>query len=97
MDEEPFETDGYRVLKGKVGKRVMKNVPHLGTGFIVNQKIFDSIIDFYSISSRLSVLRFKCVNKKYTMINFHAPINNDNKTNLEKVNTEWDLLDELTK
>lgn len=42
----------------------------------------------------MSLLTIKCKNKKYTFINCHAPINDDNKENPNKVDEFWDLLDD---
>lgn len=95
LDEESFESGGFRILKGKPGTRVMKNVPHLGTGFVINKKVLDSIISFESTSERLSTLSFKSTNKVYTIVNAHAPINIDNKKNKVKVEIFWDKLDDM--
>ena len=53
-DQEPMESQGYRIYKGIPGKRVMKQCPQFGTGFVVNLKILESIIDFKAQSPRLS-------------------------------------------
>lgn len=93
VDEDTFESDGFRIFKGKVGNRKMKNMPHLGTAFMVRKKFLDSVTDFRSVNARLSFLTIKALNKKYTLINAHAPINNDNRTNPEKVEEFWDELE----
>lgn len=36
-DQEPMESQGYRIYKGTPGKRVMKQCPQFGTGFVVSQ------------------------------------------------------------
>lgn len=98
LDEETFESDGFRIFKGKTGDKIMKNVPHLGTAFIVNKKFLNNVIDFKSKNSRLSQITIKSRNKRYTLINAHAPINHDNKRNPEKVEDFWEKLeDELLK
>lgn len=94
MDEDTFESGGFRILKGKTGTRVMKNMPHLGTGFVIDKKVLDSIISFESTSERLCTLTFKSTNKVYTIVNAHAPINIDNKKKKEKVQLFWDKLDD---
>lgn len=94
-DTHPFESEGFRILKGKVGKRVMKNVPHLGTAFIVSCKILDSIIDFQSPNGRLCTLAFRSTNKIYTVINVHAPTNQANKTNKEETDKFWEELEDV--
>ncbi|KAI5715793.1 hypothetical protein M8J77_022481 [Diaphorina citri] len=93
-DECSFESEGFRVLKGKPGRRVTKNIPHLGTGFIVNKKIVNSILDFSSVCGRLSTLSFKSINKAYTIVNFHAPTNETNKKDPESVDKLWEKLEE---
>lgn len=95
IDENNFDSEGFRIYKGKVGKRIMKNTPHLGTGFIINKTILDSIINFESLSERLSTLTFKSANKVYTIVNAHAPINEDNRKNKEKVELFWEQLDDV--
>ena len=93
MDEDTMEYDGYRIFKGITGKKIMKNMPHLGTAFMVDKKSLNSVVDFKSLNERISLLTIKSLNKKYTLINVHAPINNDNKLNLEKVEEFWDNLE----
>lgn len=73
----------------------MKNMPHLGTAFIIDKTILHSIVEFDSQSERISSLTFKSTNKMYTIVNAHAPINEDNKKNKEKVETFWNQLDDL--
>lgn len=94
-DENVFDSEGFRIYKGKKGVRIMKNTPHLGTGFIINKNILDSILDFESHNERLSLLTFKSTNKIYTIVNAHAPINKENRTNSEKVELFWDKLDDV--
>lgn len=95
LDENNFDSGGFRIYKGKVGKRIMKNTPHLGTGFIIDKNILDSIINFESQSERLSTLTFKSTNSVYTIVNAHAPINEDNNKNKGKVERFWDQLDDV--
>ena len=78
-DEYPFDSEGYRIYKGKPGKRVMANCPQFGTGFIVDKSILDSVTTFKSYSGRLSTMTIKSANKIYTLINGHAPTNIANK------------------
>lgn len=95
-DQNPIESQGYRLYKGIPGKVVMKKCPQFGCGFLVNLKIIDSIQDFKSQSSRISTLTFKTANKIYTIINAHAPTNikNYNKKDREESDKCWELLDE---
>lgn len=92
-DSAPFESDGFRIFKSKTERRILKGVPHLGTGFIVDKRILPSITDFKPISNRLCTLSFKCTNKIYTIVNAHAPIDIDNIKDPETVETYWELLE----
>ena len=94
-DEHIFESEGYRIFKGKPGKRVIKNIPQLGTAFIVSCKILNSVTDFHSPNGRLSILSFTCANKSCTLVNVHAPINRDNKTNKEETDKFWEELEDF--
>lgn len=78
IDQEPMESQGYRIYKGIPGKRVMKQCPQFGTGFVVNLKIIESIVEFKAQSPRLSTLTIKAANRMYTIINAHAPTNDKN-------------------
>lgn len=49
-----LDSENYMIYKGKPGKRVMKNVPHLGPAFIINKNVIESFQDFYSPSERIS-------------------------------------------
>lgn len=93
LDENVVDTQHYRIYKGKPAVRIMKNMPMFGTAFYVKKYIIDSIIGFKSKSERMSMLTIKCKNKNYTLINCHAPINEDNRRNPQKVNEFWDLLE----
>lgn len=92
-DENPFDSERFRIYKSKPGKRVMKNVPQFGMGFIVNKKILPSIIEFKSINERIATLTFKAGNKIYTLINVHAPTNEKNRTQKEQTENFWTTLD----
>ena len=95
-DQEPMESQGYRIYKGIPGKRVMKNCPQFGTGFVISLKIIDSIIEFQTQSPRLSTLTIKVANKVYTIINAHAPTNdkNNRREHREEVDRFWEQLDQ---
>ncbi|XP_067124356.1 craniofacial development protein 2-like [Centruroides vittatus] len=98
IDINTTDSDNYRYFKGKPGKRIMRNTPHLGTAFCVHRTIVNSITKFQSPSGRLSLLTIKCANKSYTLINCHAPINEDNRKNPTKVEQFWEQLeDEISK
>lgn len=62
-DQDPIESQGYRLYKGIPGKRVLKNCPQFGNGFLINLKIIDSVIEFKSQSPRLATLTLKSANK----------------------------------
>lgn len=96
VDQQPLESQGYRIYNGIPGKRVMKQCPQFGTGFMVNLKIIDSIIEFKAHSPRLSTLSIKTANRVYTIINAHAPTNdkNNRKEHMEDVESFWELLDQ---
>lgn len=97
-DQEPIESQGYRIYKGIPGKRVMKQCPQFGTGFVVSLKIIESVVEFKAQSPRLSTLTIKAANKMYTIINAHAPTNdkNNKKEHREEVEKFWELLDQTT-
>lgn len=93
LDENTMESDGYRIYKGKPGYTISKGrLPLLGTAFVVKKSIMDSITNFSSPSERISFLTFRSGNKSYTIINAHAPINQDNKRNKEKVEDFWEAI-----
>lgn len=94
-DKEAFESEGYRIFKGKTGERVASNIPHLGTAFVVSCRILNSVIDFQSFNGRISTLSIRCTNKLYTLVNVHAPINRANKTNKEETDIFWEELEEI--
>lgn len=95
FDQEPMETQGFRMYKGIPGKRAMRNVPQFGTGFIVDLRIADSIVDFQAVNPRLAILTIKASNKIYTLINAHTPTNDKNQRLQYKEETEefWNQLD----
>ena len=83
----------YRLFKSKTNKRILKNTPHLGVAFAISKNILSSITDVKPINNRLMTISLKCANKTYTLINVHMPINQENKSNPEKVNKAWEVLD----
>lgn len=92
-DENTLDFGNYRLFKSKTNKRILKNTPHLGVGFAVSNVILNSITDVKPINERLMTISLKSANKMYTLINAHMPINQENKTNPEKVNKSWDTLE----
>lgn len=94
-DQDPLESGGYRLYKGPPGRRVMKNVPQFGVGFLVHNSIFDSIEEFSSTSPRMALLTVKVENKTYTLINVHAPTNDKNNKAIEETEQFWEELDQL--
>ena len=94
-DENHFDTENYRIYKGKPAIR--KGTPTMfGTGFAVHKSVRDNILDFNSISERISTITFKSGNKKYTVINVHAPTNDHNRKKPQEVVDFWEDLEELT-
>lgn len=93
--QEPYESQGYRIYQGIPGKRVMKNMPQFGTGFIVKNSVIESVKDFKAYSDRLATLTIKITNKFYIIINAHAPTNVKNTTDKKSVDEFWDLLDQV--
>ncbi|XP_014286812.1 craniofacial development protein 2-like [Halyomorpha halys] len=87
-DTEALESGDFKIYKGPPDKKIMRGMPHLGTAFIVDKKFLNTVVGFKEVSSRLSLLT-----KKYTTINAHAPINEDNKKNSEKVEQFWEILE----
>lgn len=95
-DENAFESEGYRIYKGKPAIKNKQNVSILGTAFMVKRNLTESITNFTSPSERISLLSFRSANKGYTIINAHAPTNTDNRKNPEKVEQFWETLEDET-
>lgn len=95
-DENAMESNGYRIYKGKPAIKNTKNISMFGTAFMVKQNLTESITNFTSPSERISFLSFRSGNKGYTIINGHAPINQHNRTNKEKVEEFWEMLENET-
>lgn len=93
--KEPYESQGFRFYQGIPGKRVMRNVPQFGTGFVIMKDIQHAIIDFKPYTERIATLSLKFTNKIYTIINAHAPTNKTNNTDRQSVDKFWDLLDQI--
>lgn len=70
----------------------MANISIIGTAFYINKMMMNYVRDFaISKLERLSLLTFKRKNKKYILINCHAPIK-DNEMDLQKVDDFWNLI-----
>lgn len=80
-----YNTDNFRIYKGKPAKKIRDKIPLWGTGFAIHNSVLDSVIEFTSPSERISLLSIKAANKAYTLINVHAPTNHYNKTYPESV------------
>lgn len=94
-DENHFNTENYRIYKGKPAVR--RGTPTLfGTGFAVHKSVTDNILDFNSISERISAITFKSGNKRYTIINAHAPTNDHNRKKPQDVDDFWEDMEEFT-
>lgn len=76
-DQEPMDHKDTEFTRN-TREKVMKQCPQIGTGFVVNLQIIESIIEFKAKSPRLSTLTIKAGNRIYTIINAHAPTNNKN-------------------
>lgn len=100
ISDEVSAIGNYRILKGRPAIKVKKSEKTknqmliLGTAFFVHNSITESIVDFRSPSPRLSILTLTSGNKFYTIFNAHAPINEDNRKNPEKVEEFWSQLEE---
>ena len=71
---------------------------YVGTAFLVDTKFRNSVKDFCCPQRQIVLLTFSAFNKKYILIDCHAPIYQDNRSNLDKVDEFWDSLeDELSK
>lgn len=93
--QEPYESQGFRIYQGIPGKRVMKNVPQFGTGFIVENTIINSVKEFRAYTDRIATLTIRSANKTYTLVNVHAPTNEKNRTDPKPVEGFWNLLDQI--
>lgn len=94
MDEHHFDTENFRIYKGKPAIQI-NNGPYLfGTAFAVHHSIKDAVIDFNSTSERISTLSIKSANKAYTLINAHAPTNDYNKKDPITAEEFWETLEE---
>lgn len=96
MDEGHFNTENFRIYKGKPAVKSRDKLPLFGTGFAVHNSALDSVIDFSSPNERVSLLSIKSANKAYTLINVHAPTNHHNKSDPEMVENFWEILEETT-
>ena len=95
-DEGHFNSENFRIYKGKPAIKVGDKLPLLGTGFAVHNSVLDSVIDFASPNERVSLLSVKSANKAYTLINVHAPTNHHNKSDPETVENFWESLEETS-
>lgn len=95
-DQETIDYGNYRIYKSKTDKRVCKGAPILGMAFVVHKSIIESVTEVTPINNRLMTMRIKCANKKYTIINAHAPTNGANKTDAEDTEKYWETLDRVT-
>lgn len=73
-DKNAFESEGYRIFKGKIGSIETNNAAYLETSFAVSCRILNSVIDLQSFISRISLLCISYTNKTYTIVNAHALI-----------------------
>jgi exonuclease III len=96
IDQNHFDTENHRIYKGKPAVQHNGGPKQFGTAFVVHKSIRDSVIDFNSASECISTLSLKSANKAYTLINTHAPTNEHNRKNPQKVDDFWDQLEETT-
>jgi Reverse transcriptase (RNA-dependent DNA polymerase) len=94
-DEETADYGNYRIFKSKTDKRIARGAPHLGMAFIVHKSVLKSIKEVTPVNNRLMTMRIQCANKKYTMINVHAPTNVDNKKNPIETEKFWEKLENV--
>lgn len=77
----------YRLVKSKTERLVTRGAPLLGMAFMVHRNMINSIKEINPINNKLMTIHIQCANKKYTMINIHAPTNGDNKINPKTTET----------
>lgn len=94
-DEETSEYGNYRIFKSKTDKRIGRGAPHLGMAFIVHKSVLSSIKEVTPVNNRIMTMRLQCANKKYTMVNVHAPTNGDNKKNPIETEKFWENLENI--
>lgn len=92
-DEDTMDYRNYRIFKSKTEIRVARDAPLLGMAFMVHKKIVNSIRGVTPINNRLMTMRIQCANKKYTIINSHAPTNGDNKKDSKSTEHYWATLE----
>ena len=95
-DEDHFNSEKFRIYKGKPAIKVRDKHPLLATGSAIHNSVLDSVIDFTSPSERISLLSVKSGNKAYTLINVQAPTNHHNKIDPKTVENFWETLEETT-
>ena len=93
-DNETMDYGNYRIFKSKTQQRVAKGAPIFGMAFLVHKSIMNSVKDVTPVNNRLMTIRIQSANKKYTLINAHAPTNIDNKKNPETVERFWGQLED---
>ena len=91
-DEETTDYGNYRIFKSKTEKRVARGAPMLGMAVFVHKNVIGSVKKVTPLNNRLMIMDFQSANKKYTMINAHAPTNADNKKNPEETEKYWQIL-----
>lgn len=92
-DNETMDYGNYRIFKSKTHQKVAKGTPIFGMAFLVHRSIINSVKEVTPINNRLMTMRIQCANKKYTLVNAHAPTNIDNKKNPENVEQFWNKLE----
>lgn len=46
LDEGHFNTDNFRIYKGKPAIKIRDKIPLLGTGLAIHNSVLDTVIDF---------------------------------------------------
>lgn len=92
-DSETAEYNGFRIFKSKTTEKVCRGAPSLGMAFLVDKDVVDSITDVKPVNERLMTMRLKHKNKHYTLVNVHAPTNQDNKKKQQKTDKYWETLE----
>ncbi|RZF47793.1 hypothetical protein LSTR_LSTR006057 [Laodelphax striatellus] len=72
-DSETTDYGNYRIFKSGTQKRVARGAPIFGMAFLVHRSIIGSVKEVTPVNNRLMTMRIQSANKKYTLINAHAP------------------------
>lgn len=86
----PMKLYGYRMCKSKSSNKTLISIPIFDSGFIVSNKITDSLMNFNPIDWKTTLLTFKFANK----LHFNCPccnqLNKNEKQTKHIVDDYWD-------